>query len=260
MPSGFQPLFGQAADAYSAFRPEYPAGLYEQILSHVPMDHRERAMDLGAGTGKVTRVLLAHFVEVIAIEPDAHMAAKLTEENLRAVVRNVTAEKCTQSPGSVDLVTIANALHWMEGPRVMKNVAAWLRPNGLLAVIDPPFPKSPAPVRTIFKKEFDERWNAFRDARLGKAGSRTERPWQRLVCSTPGLALFEEKEFESIIPLSPRDLTGFCRSTSYGSAYARTLADPEAYWRGLESRFREAWPEDRIPVDFSPWLILARKE
>jgi hypothetical protein len=59
--------------------------------------------------------------------------------------------------------------------------------------------------------------------------------------------------------MSPRDYVGFWRSTSYGSAYARTLAEPEAYWRDLESRFARAGVAGLLPVDLSPSLILARK-
>jgi hypothetical protein len=53
------------------------------------------------------------------------------------------------------------------------------------------------------------------------------------------------------------DYAGFWRSTSYGGAYPRTLADPEQYWRSLESRFAAAGTTVR--VDFSPTLILLRK-
>ena len=45
-----------------------------------------------------------------------------------------------------------------------------------------------------------------------------------------------------------------------GGAYGRSLASPEAYWKDLESRFRAAWKEDKIPVDFKPYLLIARKE
>jgi len=60
--------------------------------------------------------------------------------------------------------------------------------------------------------------------------------------------------------MTPTEFGGFWRSTSYGGAYGRTLADPEAYWKDLESRFRAAWKEDKIPVDFKPYLLTALKE
>ncbi|MGH9730600.1 MAG: class I SAM-dependent methyltransferase [Candidatus Acidiferrales bacterium] len=72
-------------------------------------------MDLGAGTGKSTRALIPHFREVIAVEPDPGMAAKLAEEIPQAIVRNATVEACVQPGTSVDLITIANALHSLDG-------------------------------------------------------------------------------------------------------------------------------------------------
>ena len=254
MPSSFQPKFGQAADEFERFRPEYPAALFECILSEVPSDRRDCAMDLGAGTGKVTRELVPHFREVIAVEPDPLMAEKIREQFPGVILRISTAEELSQSSTSADLITIGTAFHWMDGPRVLANAAAWLRVGGILAVFDLPFPAMPEPVRVIAKKELKERWAAFRDPRLKKAGR-----WQDVLRSAPGLHVLDESKFAKIVPTSASELTGFCRSTSYGSAYARTLADPESYWRRLESRFRDASPDGMIPVDFSPTLILARK-
>ena len=250
----FEPKFGQAADEFERYRPEYPSALFERILREVPADRRVCAMDLGAGTGKVTRELVPHFREVIAVEPDPLMAAKIREQFRSVAILISTAEELSRPPASADLVTIGTAFHWMDGPRVLANSAAWLRVAGILAVFDLPFPSIPDPVRVIAKKELKERWAAFRDPRLNKAGR-----WQDVVRSAPGLHVLGECKLANIVPMSATDLTGFCRSTSYGNAYARSLPDPDSYWHELESRFRAAWPDGMIPVDFSPTLILARK-
>lgn len=55
MSSGFQPRFGLAAEEFQRYRPDYPPELFEHILSWVPGEHRDCAMDLGAGTGKSAR-------------------------------------------------------------------------------------------------------------------------------------------------------------------------------------------------------------
>lgn len=65
----FQSRFGQAANAYNTFRPDYPPELFARILAAVDPARRNRAMDLGAGTGKATRDLVEHFREVIALSP-----------------------------------------------------------------------------------------------------------------------------------------------------------------------------------------------
>jgi SAM-dependent methyltransferase len=260
MPLQFEPRFGQAAEAYDTYRPEYPAAVFQFIFSHVSPEHRHLAMDLGAGTGRATRNLVDHFEKVIAVEPDPRMAKKIRGFGPRVEVRVTTAEECVQQPESVDLIVIANALHWMEAPLVMKNVTRWLRPSGPFVLIDPPFPRTPEPIRGIVRQESHEHWETFRDWRLGNAGNRKERIWQNLILSTSGLSLIEEKTIASVIPMTPAEFVGFWQSTSYGSAYARSLGDPASYWQALESRFRGAWPQEKIPVDFSPAVLLAKKE
>ena len=256
----FQSRFGAAAEAYDTYRPEYSAEVFKFILASVSPDRRHLAMDLGAGTGRATRYLAGQFEKVIAVEPDAKMAERIRGFGPGAVVRITTAEDCVQQPDSVDLIVIANALHWMDGPLVIKNVTRWLRPAETFALIDPPFPHAPKPIQEIVRQEFRDHWESFRDPRLGKAGNRKERVWQKLILSTPGLALLEERTLASINPLTPEEFVGFWKSTSYGSAYARSLDDLASYWQDLESRFRSAWPNEKIPVDFSPVVLLAKKE
>jgi SAM-dependent methyltransferase len=252
--STFHPRFGHAAEEFQRYRPDYPQELFENILAAVPAGRRERAIDLGAGTGKSTRALVPHFREVIAVEPDTGMAAKLKEEIPAAIVRTVSAEDCSQPPSSVDLVTVGNALHWMDVPRVFANVHAWLRPGGIFAVYDRPLPKTTPALDAITLAEMRGPWKPFRDPRLKRAVV-----WDDKIRAAPGFEIVESTKFPHIVPMSPRDYVGFWRSTSYGSAYARTLADPEPYWRDLESRFATAADGATILVDLSPPLVLARK-
>ncbi|MGB6821060.1 MAG: hypothetical protein WBE21_03185, partial [Candidatus Acidiferrales bacterium] len=97
-------------------------------------------------------------------------------------------------------------------------------------------------------------WKPHRDPRLKR-----DRIWENEVRAAPGFELVEETKFSYVVVMSPRDYAGFWRSTSYGSSYARTLTDPEAYWRDFESRLAAAAAGDMISVDLSPTLILMRK-
>jgi SAM-dependent methyltransferase len=255
MSTPFVSRFGQAAGAYSTYRPEYSSEIIGRILAAVPLDHRHVALDLGAGTGKATRALLEHFAEVIAVEPDPLMAEKLRAFAPGAVVRAMKAEEFEQAEASVDLVNIATALHWMDVPRVMELVTRWLRPGGILAVYGSEFPRTPDPIRAIIREEFAQHWEQFRDERL----RRKEFP-QSIVRATAGLQIFEDSMVSQITPMTPGEFAGFCRSTSYGSAYGRSLADEEGYWRDLVRRFGNAWREERFPVDSRFYFILARKK
>lgn len=249
-----QSHFGRVADEYVAYRPDYPSELFERILAVVPAERRQRAMDLGAGTGNSIRPLLPHFAEVIAVEPDPLMAQKLPAIGFRAHVRVTTAEEVIQEPASVDLVIVAAALYWMDVPRVMASISRWLRAGGILAIWAGGFPRTPHPAHAVTLEEFGDRWNRFRDPRVDLAESS-----QHAREAASGFTILEDRTVTNVVWLTPREFVGFWRSTSYGSAYARMLAVPEAYWRDLESRYRHSWPKEKFPVDFSPWLLLARK-
>jgi SAM-dependent methyltransferase len=250
----FEPRFGHAADDFQRYRPDYPQPLYDRILAEASGQNRKCAMDLGAGTGIVTAHLVRNFREVVAVEPDAAMAAKIGELFPQVIIRNTTAEDCPQAAETVDLVTIANALHWMEADRVLANVHGWLRTGGLLAVFDRPLPKATPDIDAITRAEFRGPWKPYRDPLLKR-----DLNWESRVRGAPGFALVEEQKFPYVVSMSPKDYAGFWRSTSYGSAYARTLPCPERYWSDLESRFGAAASGKAIPADFSPKLILARK-
>jgi SAM-dependent methyltransferase len=251
----FESRFGGSAATYAAFRPDHPPAIFERILSFVPAIHREVAMDLGAGTGKATRGLLEHFHSVIAVEADPLMAEKLREAAPRAEVRLVSAEKCEQPPATVDLVNAAASLHWMDVPTVIANVERWLHSGGIFSVYGGGLPETPPPIREIVRLELRERWRQFRDPRL----LRDEFP-QSILAASNSLRLVENTKIPAVVLMSARDFAGFWSSTSYGSAYARTLPDPVSYWAGLEERIRRAWPEEKFPVDFEMYLFIFRRD
>jgi SAM-dependent methyltransferase len=250
----FEPRFGHAAEQFRRYRPGYPAELFGRILTFLPERHRDRAMDLGAGTGRATAGLVGRFAEVIAVEADGGMVDKIAEQFPSVTIRRTSAEECAQAPESVDLVTIANALHWMDSPRVLANVHSWLRRGAILAIISPRPPIATPEVDEIVAAEIGGNWDPYRDHHV-----RRDVSWKDLVSGVGGFRILEQTTIVQVIPTSPRDYTGFWSSTSYGSAYARTLDDPELYWRSLESRIAAVTAGANFPVDFSPALLVARK-
>ncbi len=246
--------FGPVATAYSAFRPGYPRRLFDRILAAVPPDRRRCAMDLGAGTGQSARPLLQWFERVIAVEADPRMAEELRRAEPGIEVRNTTAEECGQPPESLDLVTSATAFYWMDGARVLANAARWLRPGGVLAVYRYHIQQGPPEVRAIFDRELTGNWMPFRHPRLLDHG------YTRRTLAASAFSNFETHTFGHVIPMTVADILGFIRSTSYGGAYMRTLAHPEAYLRGLEAEFTGAFSgAQSLPITFPVELYLAKK-
>ena len=123
--------FERAAGEYERARPGYPDAVVDWML---PAAART-VLDLGAGTGKFSRSLVARGLEVIAVEPDDVMRARLAAGLPTVRALGGTGESIPLPDASVDLVTIAQAWHWMDAARAAVEIARVLRPGGALALV-----------------------------------------------------------------------------------------------------------------------------
>ena len=251
------PRFGAAGDASRAFRPGYPAELFERLLAAVPPPRR-RAVDLGAGTGLSALPLCDAFEAVVAVEPDERMAAAMTAGPVPAqlVVVNVAAEAHGEAAGSVDLVTSGNAFYWMDGPTVAENAARWLRPAGVFAVWRYRFPRAPPPLQALLLEQLAGPWAPFVHPRLlDPEYSR------RTLAEAPGLGGLEIAHVPNVVELDVATLVGFFRSTSFGAAHLAQLSagDGRAHLAALEERLSAVAPATRFGVDFGLDLVVATR-
>jgi trans-aconitate methyltransferase len=124
--------FGVVAEAYEQFRPGYPVELFGRGTAYAGRPVRT-ALEIGAGTGKATRLFARHGVRVTATEPDAFMLAEL-RKHVPAHVRTVRAAFEDLRPGErYGLVYAAAALHWTNPEGRWSGVAAFLEPGGVFA-------------------------------------------------------------------------------------------------------------------------------
>lgn len=123
--------FGAAAAAYERGRPSYPPQAIEWL---VPTSTR-RALDLGAGTGKLTRQLSERGLDVVAVEPSAGMREQLTRTLPAVPVLAGFAEDIPLTDHSVDAVVVAQAWHWIDPDRAIPEVARVLTPGGQLGLV-----------------------------------------------------------------------------------------------------------------------------
>ena len=123
--------FGLAADVYERGRPSYPREAVEWLL---PRGARH-VVDLGAGTGKLTRVLLDQVDDVVAVEPSGGMRAILEQVVPGARSLEGSAERMPLPDDSVDAVLVAQAWHWVDRAAAVPEVARVLRPGGTLGLI-----------------------------------------------------------------------------------------------------------------------------
>jgi SAM-dependent methyltransferase len=127
--------FAEVADAYERGRPDYPRQVTDVLASELTLAARAPVLDLGAGTGKLTRALAAAGFDVIAVEPQEPMREILAASVGPDRVRAGSAEAIPLEDGSVCAVTVADAFHWFERERALREIARVLRPQGALAVI-----------------------------------------------------------------------------------------------------------------------------
>jgi SAM-dependent methyltransferase len=130
--SGRARSFGTVAQAYERFRPGYPAELIDVVMAYADRPIRT-ALEIGAGTGKATRLFAPRNVSVTATEPDPAMLAEL-RRHVPAHVRTVQAAfEDLQPTESYELVYAAAALHWTSPEGRWSRVAALLEPGGVFA-------------------------------------------------------------------------------------------------------------------------------
>jgi SAM-dependent methyltransferase len=125
--------FGAAAALYDRVRPSYPAAAVDWALGPLG-DGRWQIIDVGAGTGIMTRMLLSLGHDAIAVEPDAQMRERLADTTAARSVAG-SAESLPLPDASVDGAIAAQAYHWFDRDRAHAELARVIRPGGVFAAI-----------------------------------------------------------------------------------------------------------------------------
>jgi SAM-dependent methyltransferase len=125
--------FGQAAGRYDRIRPTYPPEALRWALESVPAG--ATVVDLGAGTGLLTRVLLGLGYDAVPVEPDAGMRAQLDAATPGVTALEGSAEEIPVGDAGVDAVVCGQAYHWFDKERAHPELARAIRPGGVFAPI-----------------------------------------------------------------------------------------------------------------------------
>ncbi len=121
--------FDTSGERYDRGRPDYPDEAVDRLL--LELGNPRRVVDVGAGTGKLTRPLLARGLSVIAVEPAAAMREVLTATE----VHDASADALPLEDGSVDAVVAGQAFHWFATPEALAEFARVLTPTGRLGLV-----------------------------------------------------------------------------------------------------------------------------
>ena len=177
--------FDLAAEEYEATRPSYP----DEVLDLLPITTDATVLDLGAGTGKLTRVLARRYARVIAVEPLDGMRRILERVVPDAEALAGSAEAIPLDDASVEAVFAAQAFHWFDHDRAVPEIARVLRPGGVLALVwNGPDESRPNPLPPAYL-------DYVRQLRRERSTFDETSPWRDLIALGP----FGEPQ-ESAVP------------------------------------------------------------
>lgn len=127
--------FDEVAEAYERGRPSFPPPLVDHVVEVLDLCPGRRVLDLAAGTGKLTRLLVGTGADVVAVEPSAGMRDAFTDLLPAVAVLDGTAEAIPLEDASIDAVTVAQAWHWFDPPAAFAELDRVLRPDGRAALV-----------------------------------------------------------------------------------------------------------------------------
>lgn len=128
----FKDHFSSHAAGYAAHRPTYPDALIDLLVGLAPA--HDLALDCGCGSGQLSVPLAAHFARVVATDASASQIAS-AQAHPRITYRASPAERSGLADASADLITVAQAAHWLDLDAFYAEVRRVARPGALLALI-----------------------------------------------------------------------------------------------------------------------------
>jgi SAM-dependent methyltransferase len=127
--------FEAAAGNYERARPDYPEAARRWLIDHLELRGGRKVLDIAAGTGKLTRVLVATGATVVAVEPVAAMRQRLAAALPNVELLAGVAEEIPLEDASVDAAAVGQAFHWFDGDRALAELHRVSRPSSRLAVV-----------------------------------------------------------------------------------------------------------------------------
>lgn len=127
--------YSKSSSTYHSGRPGYPRELKTWLRQELGLRHGKQALDLGAGTGKFTTLLVETGADIVAVEPVGEMLEALRRSCPTAEAKQGTATSIALADACLDAVVSAQAFHWFATEEVMAEIHRVLRPGGALGLV-----------------------------------------------------------------------------------------------------------------------------
>lgn len=204
--------FAAGAQAYERARPAYPRAAVAWLLERLARG--ARVVDLGAGTGKLTALLVGRVGEVVAVEPVAQMRERLSAALPSVPVVAGTAEAIPFADASFDAIVCAQAFHWFDAEPALAEIHRVLRPGGLLMLVWNARDRSVGWVDAM-SAIVDSYGDAIRRHESGE--------WRAAFHTESGFSALESAEFPNVQEVTADQVLDRVASTSF----IATLPDDE---------------------------------
>lgn len=201
--------FQRSAEAYERGRPAYPQAVVQWLVDRLDLRVGRRVVDLAAGTGKLTRMLVPTGATLVAVEPVLGMCHVFAEAVPDVPIAAGTAEKLPVVGACLDVVTVAQAFHWFDGSQALAEIHRVLRPGGWLALI-----WNRRDVQDSVQQEIDRIIDPYR----GDTPSYHRENWRRLLQETRLFGRPQEAAFANRQVLDVDGLIDRVMSTSFLAA------------------------------------------
>ena len=239
--------FDKGADAYERGRPGFPQAAVERLVEVLGLGPESVVVDLAAGTGKLTRLLVPTGAHVIGVEPVEGMRRKFLELLPEVPLAGGVAEALPLRDGSIDAVTVAQAFHWFDAPAAIAELHRVLRPGGGLALV--------WNVRDD-SNELASALTGFFDRYRGSTPAFRDRAWERAFAETELFEPLEKQVFLHEQRLTRETFIDRAASVSFIAALQpdqreqveaqlEELLPPEANEVSLPYRCEIAWADRR---------------
>jgi len=201
--------FERGAGDYEQARPSYPTAAVALVVDVLGLRPGRRVLDLAAGTGKFTRLLVPSGAELVAVEPVAAMREELVSQVPGVEALDGRAEDLPIDDGSVDAVVSAQAFHWFDATRALAEVHRVLRAGGRLAL-----------VWNVRNERVDwvRQFGTILVAAAGRKPYVDGTDWAAVVASSGGFTELRRERFTYDQPIDADLLVQRAASTSFVSA------------------------------------------